>query len=112
MFSTIPVTITIKNRELSAKLSISDIDAGLICLTYQVSDSVYASALIHYGSMYNSKILSFVSSNSNNGSATWNPDLKTFTVTLATNDVKVKEARACLKNKSYTKHIFVYPFSC
>ena len=25
---------------------------------------------------------------------------------------KVKYTRACLKNKSCTKHIFVYPFSC
>ena len=53
----IPVAITIENKTLNAKLSISDTDYGLICLTYQISAFVYAIALIVYGSKYSSNIL-------------------------------------------------------
>ena len=44
----IPVAITNENKTLNAKLSISDTDYGLICLTYQISAFVYAIALIVY----------------------------------------------------------------
>ena len=37
LFMEIPVAITIENKTLNAKLSISDTDYGLICLTYQIS---------------------------------------------------------------------------
>ena len=52
LFMEIPVAITIENKTLNAKLSISDTDYGLICLTYQISAFVYAIALIVYGSKY------------------------------------------------------------
>lgn len=71
LFMEIPVAITIENKTLNAKLSISDTDYGLICLTYQISAFVYAIALIVYGSKYSSKILSFVSSNAKTNEAKW-----------------------------------------
>ena len=92
----IPVSITIKDKELSAKLSISDIDAGLICLTYQVSSSVYATVLIAYGTIYSSKLIAFASSNASSNGAEWNGNSKTFACTLATNDTDVENARAIL----------------
>lgn len=74
----IPVAITIENKTLNAKLSISDTDYGLICLTYQISAIVYAIALIVYGSKYNSKILSFVSSNAKVDEANGNMQFQNF----------------------------------
>nr|DAV21411.1 MAG TPA: hypothetical protein [Caudoviricetes sp.] len=91
----IPVAITIEDKKLNAKLSIGDIDQGLICLTYQVSSSVYATVLIVYGTVYSSKILAFASSNANND-AKWGGNSKTFTCTLQTNDTNVVNARAIL----------------
>lgn len=76
LFMEIPVAITIENKTLNAKLSISDTDYGLICLTYQISAFVYAIALIVYGSKYSSKILSFVSSNAKTNEAKWDSNTK------------------------------------
>lgn len=92
----IPVAITIENKTLNAKLSISDTDYGLICLTYQISAFVYAIALIVYGSKYSSKILSFVSSNAKINEAKWDSNSKTFTCTIDTNNTNVVNARAIL----------------
>ncbi len=96
LFMEIPVTITIENKTLNAKLSISDTDYGLICLTYQISAFVYAIALIVYGSKYSSKILSFVSSNAKTNEAKWDSNSKTFTCTIDTNNTNVVNARAIL----------------
>lgn len=96
LFMEIPVAITIENKTLNAKLSISDIDYGLICLTYQISAFVYAIALIVYGSKYSSKILSFVSSNAKSDEAKWDSNSKTFTCTINTNNTDVVNARAIL----------------
>ena len=96
LFMEIPVAITIENKTLNAKLSISDIDYGLICLTYQISSTVYAVALIVYGSKYSSKILSFVSSNAKTNEAKWDSNSKTFTCTIDTNNTDVVNARAIL----------------
>lgn len=96
LFMEIPVAITIENKTLNAKLSISDTDYGLICLTYQISAFVYAIALIVYGSKYSSKILSFVSSNAKTNEAKWDSNSKTFTCTIDTNNTNVVNARAIL----------------
>ena len=88
----IPVAITIENKTLNAKLSISDTDYGLICLTYQISAFVYAIALIVYGSKYSS----FVSSNAKTNEAKWDSNSKTFTCTIDTNNTNVVNARAIL----------------
>ena len=58
----IPVAITIENKTLNAKLSISDTDYGLICLTYQISAFVYAIASVSYTHLYGITALSFQSS--------------------------------------------------
>lgn len=94
-FREIPVSITIENKKLNAKLSIGDIDNGIICLTYQVSSNVYATVLIVYGTVYSSKILAFASSNANND-AEWDGNSKTFTCTIQTNDTNVENVRAIL----------------
>lgn len=96
LFMEIPVAITIENKTLNAKLSISDTDYGLICLTYQISAIVYAIALIVYGSKYNSKILSFVSSNAKVDEAKWDSNSKTFICTINTTNTDVVNARAIL----------------
>ena len=92
----IPVAITIENKTLNAKLSISDTDYGFICLTYQISSFVLAVALIVYGTKYSSKILSFASSNAKTNEAKWDSNSKTFTCTINTNDTDVVNARAIL----------------
>ena len=94
-FREIPVSITIENKKLNAKLSIGDIDNGIICLTYQVSSDVYATVLIVYGTVYSSKILAFASSNANND-AEWDGNSKTFTCTIQANDTNVENVRAIL----------------
>lgn len=96
LFMEIPVAITIENKTLNAKLSISDTDYGLICLTYQISVFVFAIALIVYGSKYSSKILSFASSNAKTNEAKWDSNSKTFTCTIDTNNTNVVNARAIL----------------
>lgn len=96
LFMEIPVAITIENKTLNAKFSISDTDYGFICLTYQISSFVFAVALIVYGTKYSSKILSFVSSNVKSDEAKWDSNSKTFTCTINTNDTDVVNARAIL----------------
>lgn len=96
LFMEIPVAITIENKTLNAKFSISDTDYGFICLTYQISSSVFAVALIVYGTKYSSKILSFVSSNAKSDEAKWDSNSKTFTCTINTNNTDVENARAIL----------------
>lgn len=96
LFMEIPVAITIENKTLNAKLSISDTDYGFICLTYQISSFVFAVALIVYGTKYSSKILSFASSNVKTNEAKWDSNSKTFTCTINTNDTDVVNARAIL----------------
>lgn len=96
LFMEIPVAITIENKTLNAKFSISDTDYGFICLTYQISSFVLAVALIVYGTKYSSKILSFASSNAKTDEAKWDSHSKTFTCTINTNDTDVVNARAIL----------------
>ncbi len=76
-------------------LSIGDTDNGIICLTYQISSSVYAAVLIVYGTVYSSKMLTFASSNANND-AKWDGNSKTFTCTIETDHTDVANARAIL----------------
>ena len=65
-FKQIPVNITIENNKLSAQFSIGDTEFGIICLTFIVSNAVYACALIGYGSAYSANLISANASNASN----------------------------------------------
>ena len=65
-FKQIPVNITIENNKLSAQFSIDNTEFGIICLTFAVSNSVYACVLIGYGSTYSANLISANASNASN----------------------------------------------
>lgn len=93
-FKKVPVNITIENTKLSARFSIGGTENGLICLTFAVSSSVYACALINYGTAYSAKLISAAASNASNFQYVMSD--KTLTCDIATQNKDVHDINAFL----------------
>ena len=95
-FLTVPIEITINNRELKSKISYNDLDFGLLCVSFQIDDNVYANALICIGSKYDTKLLAFCGSNISKDNRNWDPDNKTLSCVLEVSNQGIRSQRALL----------------
>ena len=95
-FLTVPIETTINNRELKSKISYNDLDFGLLCVSFQIDDNVYANALICIGSRYDTKLLAFCGSNISKDNRNWDPTTKTLSCILEVSDHGIQLQRALL----------------
>lgn len=95
-FLTVPIETTINNRELKSKISYSDLDFGLLCVSFQIDDNVYANALICLGSRYDTKLLAFCGSNISKDNRNWDPTTKTLSCILEVGNSGIQLQKALL----------------
>lgn len=95
-FLTVPIETTINNRELKSKISYNDLDFGLLCVSFQIDDNVYANALICIGSKYDTKLLAFCGSNISKDNRNWDPNNKTLSCVLEVSNQEIRSQRALL----------------
>ena len=95
-FLTVPIETTINNRELKSKISYNDLDFGLLCVSFQIDDNVYANALICIGSRYDTKLLAFCGSNISKDNRNWDPTTKTLSCILEVSNHGIQLQRALL----------------
>ena len=95
-FLTVPIETTINNRELKSKISYNDLDFGLLCVSFQIDDNVYANALICIGSRYDTKLLAFCGSNISRDNRNWDPATKTLSCILEVSNHRIQLQKALL----------------
>ena len=95
-FLSIPVEITIDSRVLKANLSYGDLAFGLLCVSFQIDDNVYANALICIGSRYDTKLLAFCGSNISKDNRVWDPASKTLSCVLEVDNHQIQLQKALL----------------
>lgn len=95
-FLSIPVEITIDSRVLKANLSYDDLAFGLLCVSFQIDDNVYANALICIGSRYDTKLLAFCGSNISKDNRVWDPASKTLSCVLEVDNHQIQLQKALL----------------